>query len=75
MTLNIGDIITFAHYDTIHGRFEVQGKVTHPIYGGNGDLERVYVTVGGRAGVVEPCQILESASSNTPQHRSSSTSR
>lgn len=58
-TLHVGDMIRFAYRDPIHGLFEVEGKVVHPVYDGDGALERVHVTVGRRSAVIEPSQILD----------------
>lgn len=57
--LRIGDIIRFAYRDPIHGRFEVVGEITLPVYGATGTLERVHVAVGRRCAVIEPSQIID----------------
>jgi hypothetical protein len=57
--LHPGDPIRFAHYDPIHGRFELVGEVAIPVYDDGGVLERVQVAVDGRSAVIKPCQILD----------------
>ncbi|WP_067574459.1 hypothetical protein [Nocardia acidivorans] len=61
-TLHTGDTITVVHRDPIHGWFEVQAHVVHPVYNADGELERVHVSVGNRSAIVEPFQLV-----GTPQ--------